>query len=423
MNARVVRKGLPGRFLNYKTFLKRLDSISDCNVIMYTSNPGKFGGDMLKIGELAKICGVSVQTLRYYDKVGVLCADTVDTQTGYRYYHPEKVKVYQMIEHLKSLEFSLDEIREFLRCPYAEQCRMYREKKSSLLEAIRQKQGQIQRIDSSCEIPESGVLPVGERILQIPFVDDPEVIGKWIYCGNRKPTEIFDGESTLTRLPVLQESLYFLPGGGHVWMYFWTKGILYVVLNDFNVIVPNNYRIFMYEGRTYMEIDWLTGKFGKNAEEDLIRIYRQENSNSYTESETHPFRDEVNLPFHSDPRVLGVWETVDVIRSRAEYTHRSGERKKKSFWIEELKFHERGVCSKTLNINGSALERRFQYTAGILIDRAEEHAEHYWLHAEEDADYLILEHKSGDYSHTGKVLVFYVFRRKSQDKTEEQTDE
>lgn len=44
---------------------------------------------MIKIGELAKICRVSVQTLRYYDKIGLLCADRVDTDSGYRYYAPE----------------------------------------------------------------------------------------------------------------------------------------------------------------------------------------------------------------------------------------------------------------------------------------------------------------------------------------------
>ena len=32
---------------------------------------------MIKIGELAKICRVSVQTLRYYDKIGLLCSPEI----------------------------------------------------------------------------------------------------------------------------------------------------------------------------------------------------------------------------------------------------------------------------------------------------------------------------------------------------------
>ena len=33
---------------------------------------------MLKIGEFAKICNVSTQTLRYYDAEKILCADEID---------------------------------------------------------------------------------------------------------------------------------------------------------------------------------------------------------------------------------------------------------------------------------------------------------------------------------------------------------
>ena len=49
---------------------------------------------MIKIGEMSKICNVSVQTLRYYDKIGLLKADKVEDSSGYRYYFPEKVKIF-----------------------------------------------------------------------------------------------------------------------------------------------------------------------------------------------------------------------------------------------------------------------------------------------------------------------------------------
>ena len=65
---------------------------------------------MIRIGELAKICRVNVQTLRYYDKIGLLCADRVDMDSGYRYYAPEKVRMYQTIVHLKSLDFAPEDV-------------------------------------------------------------------------------------------------------------------------------------------------------------------------------------------------------------------------------------------------------------------------------------------------------------------------
>ena len=76
---------------------------------------------MLKIGEFAKICNVSTQTLRYYDAEKILCADAVDQYSGYRYYHPDKIQVYQKIAALKDMGFSLEEIKEILYAPEEKQ--------------------------------------------------------------------------------------------------------------------------------------------------------------------------------------------------------------------------------------------------------------------------------------------------------------
>ena len=72
---------------------------------------------MLKITEFAKLCGVTVHTLRYYDKCSILCPRETDPSSGYRYYHPEQKKDVETILTLKDLGFSLEDIR-FLR-PYS----------------------------------------------------------------------------------------------------------------------------------------------------------------------------------------------------------------------------------------------------------------------------------------------------------------
>ncbi len=41
---------------------------------------------MYKIGEMSKLCGLPVKTLRYYDQLGLLAPDRIDPFTGYRYY-------------------------------------------------------------------------------------------------------------------------------------------------------------------------------------------------------------------------------------------------------------------------------------------------------------------------------------------------
>ncbi len=66
---------------------------------------------MYKIGELSKLCNISVKTLRYYDAEGLLIPDEIDRFTGYRYYSASKLEDCYRIIALKELGFSLDEIR------------------------------------------------------------------------------------------------------------------------------------------------------------------------------------------------------------------------------------------------------------------------------------------------------------------------
>ena len=67
---------------------------------------------MIKIGDFAKICNVSTQTLRYYDTEGILKPDYIDETTGYRFYTPQAVDKYKQLLSYKKLGFSLEEIRD-----------------------------------------------------------------------------------------------------------------------------------------------------------------------------------------------------------------------------------------------------------------------------------------------------------------------
>lgn len=71
---------------------------------------------MYQIGEFSKICQVSVKTLRYYDKIGVLRPSEVDRFTGYRYYDRAQLEKMLLIQKLKRYGFSLEEIQPLLSC-------------------------------------------------------------------------------------------------------------------------------------------------------------------------------------------------------------------------------------------------------------------------------------------------------------------
>lgn len=68
----------------------------------------------MKIGDFADLNSISVQTLRYYEKVGLILPVYIDPATKYRYYHLNQSASVDIIQFLKGVEFSLTEIKELL---------------------------------------------------------------------------------------------------------------------------------------------------------------------------------------------------------------------------------------------------------------------------------------------------------------------
>ena len=69
---------------------------------------------MITIQGFAKLCGCNAQTLRYYDRIGLLTPARVDQWTGYRYYEEEQAVLFVKIKNLQQADFSIEEIKELL---------------------------------------------------------------------------------------------------------------------------------------------------------------------------------------------------------------------------------------------------------------------------------------------------------------------
>ena len=69
---------------------------------------------MITIQGFAKLCGCNTQTLRYYDRIGLLAPAKVDEWTGYRYYEEEQALLFVKIKNLQQADFSIEEIKTLL---------------------------------------------------------------------------------------------------------------------------------------------------------------------------------------------------------------------------------------------------------------------------------------------------------------------
>lgn len=72
--------------------------------------------NLLKIGQFAKLAGVTVKTVLHYDKVGLLTAAS-RSDKGYRLYGPAELNRMLSIKRLKSLGLSLEQIRSVMGKP------------------------------------------------------------------------------------------------------------------------------------------------------------------------------------------------------------------------------------------------------------------------------------------------------------------
>lgn len=70
----------------------------------------------MKVSEVAKLTGVSVRTLHYYDGIGLLKPASV-AENGYRFYSDGNLQQLQQILFFRELDFNLQEIKQFLTDP------------------------------------------------------------------------------------------------------------------------------------------------------------------------------------------------------------------------------------------------------------------------------------------------------------------
>lgn len=106
----------------------------------------------MRIGELAEQAGVNVQTVRYYERRGLL-REPGRTASGYRTYRGESVKRLRFIKRAQDLGFSLEEIGELLelRVRHASACGEVEAKARDKIGVVEEKVRELERMKRSLE--------------------------------------------------------------------------------------------------------------------------------------------------------------------------------------------------------------------------------------------------------------------------------
>ena len=127
----------------------------------------------MRIGELAKAAGVNIQTIRYYERIGLLQADG-RSPAGYRWYQPGAVAFLRRVKHAQRLGFTLVELKQLFelrgQANAGEQLRCLAETKIRLLtrriETFQNMRHEIQEFLESCGCSREEPCEVARALLQ-----------------------------------------------------------------------------------------------------------------------------------------------------------------------------------------------------------------------------------------------------------------
>lgn len=146
--------------------------------------------DYLNVNEMAGLFGLNVQTLHYYDKVGIFKPNYRDPQNGYRKYRFDQMYALASIRYMRKLGYSIEDVRNFQNSRSSGEALEKLKKRSA---DIRAQWEELMRIDHAIMrkiqfIEESNS---GLDLSSVQIEEHPE--RRYIPIGSE--SEIFTGES------------------------------------------------------------------------------------------------------------------------------------------------------------------------------------------------------------------------------------
>ena len=107
----------------------------------------------MKIGQLAKVSGCSIQTIRYYEKEGLLNPPS-RSEGNFRLYDEKALKELEFVKHCRSLDIPLSEIKTLLELKNRpeESCSSINDLIANQLDSVNQRIRELRALKSELQI-------------------------------------------------------------------------------------------------------------------------------------------------------------------------------------------------------------------------------------------------------------------------------
>ena len=379
---------------------------------------------MEKIGDFAKRCKVTVQTLRWYDKLGLLVPDFIDKYTGYRYYDTKKATEVQRITALKDIGFSLEEIKQFCSAEDEDAKEQIIWQKRQELEKLSKETTQklriLTKIEENLDTDRKGEQKMRKKA-DLEFENDEAMIGRWELVGMVEKKEDYKPEKKFLRRGAFEE-YYMLPNGEKhgYWKQSWTKNYIKLTFNDGDRV--DDYISLRYETQ---EIDDVLHMFVEH-EDRYLAVYKQMDKKHYTINDLGQRGDisMIDEPFINDESVLGKWSAIAWARDEISDFNPSEIDSTLTFYYKSAEFLPDGefrcVMDRSADIIMGTklpcnLEDSFKtkWTAGVTFYEGFDGtiANKYEIHVLDGKEYLFIEWRSDMSLWHGVSPGYFVFTR------------
>jgi len=334
---------------------------------------------MIKIGELSNITGISIQTIRYYENEGLISPIEVDRWTNYRYYDESSIIRLSEISYLKDLGFSLKEIKNL--------------NEETIRDKISQVKLNIKKLTKNIE-KLSAIRKEKGGFFMKNFVNDEQVIGKWKKLAIVKNIEDFAKKKFDDNNIFGFEEIYFLPNGEEYWVFSWTKGILYLKDRQLPYQIIDN-KLFV--GVLDRETNTI----------DNYAVYEKVDDKHYLKEEI-AIKDDTNIPFIQDERVVGFWDSIDYVDDFDDFV--VGQKYwKYDLYLKKYIFDNNGKLF--VEYGNNKMLYPINWSKDVVIDKNNNTVSEYVIKEIDNETIMFVEWKCGDYVHGGQINGYYVLKK------------
>jgi DNA-binding transcriptional MerR regulator len=135
------------------------------------------------VGELSRLAGVTVRTLRHYDAIGLL-APSERTPAGYRHYDERDLERLQQVLCYRQLGFSLEEVADLLDDPEVDAAAHLRRQHRVLRERIERLERMVTAVETMMEAEQMGISLTPEERFEVfgdfePKTHEQETADRW----------------------------------------------------------------------------------------------------------------------------------------------------------------------------------------------------------------------------------------------------